>query len=69
MPIIWAQEPGAEKGLTRSHSNVVWCFLPPGHEKLCEKDKALGYYRKASMAVSHNPPAAYSVPFAKKRRS
>jgi tetratricopeptide (TPR) repeat protein len=37
------------------------------YEKLGDKDKALEYYRKASTAISHNPTAAYAVPFAKKR--
>jgi tetratricopeptide (TPR) repeat protein len=39
------------------------------YEKLGEKDKALEYYRKASTAISHNPAAAYAVPFAKKKLS
>ncbi len=39
------------------------------YEKLAEKDKALEYYRKASTAISHNPPAAYAVPFAKRKLS
>jgi len=37
------------------------------YEKLGDRDKALGYYRQASAAIAHNPPAAYAVPFAKKR--
>jgi hypothetical protein len=37
------------------------------YEKLGEKDMAAEYYRKASTASSHNPPAAYAVPFAKKK--
>jgi hypothetical protein len=39
------------------------------YEKLSDKQKALEYYRKASMATSHNPAAAYAVPFAKKKLS
>jgi len=39
------------------------------YEKLGEKDKALEYYRKASTAISHNPRAAYAVPFAKRKLS
>jgi tetratricopeptide (TPR) repeat protein len=37
------------------------------YEKLGDKVKALEYYRKASTAIGHNPPAAYAVPLAKKK--
>lgn len=47
----------------------IQCMIGQIYEKLGEKDKALEYYRKASMAASHNPPAAYAVPFAKKKLS
>ena len=47
----------------------IQCMLGQTYEKLGEKDKALEYYRKASTAISHNPPAAYAVPFAKKKLS
>ena len=45
----------------------IQCMTGQTYEKLGEKDKAMEYYRKASMAGSHNPPAAYAVPFAKKK--
>jgi tetratricopeptide (TPR) repeat protein len=47
----------------------IQCMIAQAHEKLGQKDQALEYYRKASMAASHNPPAAYAVPFAKKKLS
>jgi tetratricopeptide (TPR) repeat protein len=47
----------------------IECMLGETYEKLGEKDKAVEYYRKASMASSHNPPAAYAVPFARKKLS
>jgi tetratricopeptide (TPR) repeat protein len=47
----------------------IQCMIGQTYEKLGEKDKAMDYYRKASMAVSHNPPTAYAVPFAKKKLS
>jgi tetratricopeptide (TPR) repeat protein len=47
----------------------IQCMIGQTYEKLGEKEKALEYYRKASMAASHNPPAAYAVPFAKKKLS
>jgi tetratricopeptide (TPR) repeat protein len=37
------------------------------YEKLGDKDQAMEYYRKASSARAHNPPAAYAVPFARKK--
>jgi tetratricopeptide (TPR) repeat protein len=39
------------------------------YEKLGEKDKAAEYYRKASTASSHNPPAACAVPLARRKLS
>jgi hypothetical protein len=37
------------------------------YEKLGDKGKASEYFRKASTAFAHNPPAAYAVPLAKKK--
>lgn len=45
----------------------IQCMLGRTYEKLGDKAKAADYYQKASKAISHNPPAAYAVPFAKKR--
>ena len=47
----------------------IQCMIGQSYEKLGEKQKALEYYRKASMAASHNPAAAYAVPFAKRKLS
>jgi tetratricopeptide (TPR) repeat protein len=47
----------------------IQCLMGQTYEKLGEKDKAVEYYRKASTASSHNPTAAYAVPFAKKKLS
>ena len=47
----------------------IQCMMGQTYEKLGEKDKALEYYRKASTAISHNPAAAYAVPFAKNKLS
>ena len=46
---------------------LIQCMLGETYEKLGDQEKALEYYRKASTASSHNPPAAYAVPFAKKK--
>src|SRR5256884_4773631 len=53
----------ALEGLNQANQNDPFI---QSYEKLSEKQKALEYYRKASMAASHNPAAAYAVPFAKK---
>ncbi|HLV96358.1 MAG TPA: tetratricopeptide repeat protein [Candidatus Acidoferrales bacterium] len=45
----------------------IQCMLGRTYEALGDKSKAIEYYQKAAAAISHNPPAAYAVPFAKKR--
>lgn len=45
----------------------VQCMTARTYEKLGDKAKAIDSYREAAAAISHNPPAAYAVPFAKKR--
>ena len=57
--------------LSKANQNdpFIQCMIGQTYEKLGEKDKATEYYRKASTASSHNPPAAYAVPFARKKLS
>jgi tetratricopeptide (TPR) repeat protein len=45
----------------------IQCLIAQTYENLGEKDKAIEFYHKAAAAISHNPPAAYAVPFSKKR--
>jgi tetratricopeptide (TPR) repeat protein len=45
----------------------IQCLTAQTYEKLGDKDKAVEFYRKASAATAHNPPAAYAVPFSKKK--
>lgn len=45
----------------------IQCLLAQTYEKLGNRDAAMQYYRKASLAAQHNPAAAYAVPFARKR--
>jgi len=55
--------------LSKANQNdpFIQCLMGQTYEKLGEKDKAMDYYRKAAAASSHNPPAAYAVPFARKK--
>ena len=58
-----------ELGKANQNDPFIQCMIGETHEKLGDKDKAMEFYRKASTASSHNPPAAYAVPFARKKLS
>jgi len=45
----------------------IQCLIAQTYEKLGDKQKALDYYQQASRATSHNPPAAYAVPFSRNK--
>jgi tetratricopeptide (TPR) repeat protein len=57
--------------LNKANQNdpFIQCMIGETYAKLGEKDKAMDYYRKASTASSHNPAAAYAVPFGRKKLS
>ena len=59
----------AVEELLKANQNdpFIQCLLGQTYEKLGEKDKAVESYRKAAAATAHNPPAAYAVPFARKK--
>jgi tetratricopeptide (TPR) repeat protein len=58
-----------ELGKANQNDPFIECMIAQAYEKLGEKDKATENYRKASTASSHNPPAAYAVPLARKKLS
>src|SRR5580692_11734379 len=58
-----------ELGKANQNDPFIQCMIGETYEKLGDKDRAMEFYRKASTASSHNPPAAYAVPFAKKKLS
>ncbi|HVO97658.1 MAG TPA: hypothetical protein VMT15_06300 [Bryobacteraceae bacterium] len=45
----------------------IQCLLGQTYEKLGDKDQAMEAYKRAASARAHNPPAAYAVPFSKKK--
>jgi tetratricopeptide (TPR) repeat protein len=45
----------------------IQCLMAQAYEKLGQKDRAMELYKMASTAQAHNPPAAYAVPFSKKK--
>jgi tetratricopeptide (TPR) repeat protein len=59
----------ALEALLKANQNdpFIQCLLGQTYEKLGQKDKATESYRKAAAAIAHNPPAAYAVPFARKK--
>jgi len=56
-----------ELGKANQNDPFIQYLMGQTYEKLGEKDKAIEFYRKASTASSHNPPAAYAVPLARKK--
>jgi tetratricopeptide (TPR) repeat protein len=56
-------------GLLKANQNdpFIQCMIGQTYEKLGNKNKAIEFYREASTAIAHNPPAAYAIPFAKKK--
>lgn len=45
----------------------IQCLIGQTYEKLGDREKAMEYYKKASLTTAHNPPAAYARPFARKK--
>jgi hypothetical protein len=45
----------------------IQCLIGMAHEKLDDKAQATEWYRKASAAGAHNPPAAFAKPFTRKK--
>lgn len=45
----------------------ILCMIGMSYEKLGDQAKAMEAYKRASTARAHNPPAAFAVPFARKK--
>jgi tetratricopeptide (TPR) repeat protein len=45
----------------------IQCLIGQTYEKLGDNEKAIEFYRRAAAATSHNPTAAYAVPFARNK--
>jgi tetratricopeptide (TPR) repeat protein len=54
-------------GKANQNDPFIQCLIAETYEKLGDKEKAMEFYRKAATASSHNPPAAYAVPRARKK--
>jgi tetratricopeptide (TPR) repeat protein len=59
----------AELSQANQNDPFIQCMLAQTYQKIGQPDKAADFYRKASRASAHNPPAAYAVPFARKALS
>ena len=59
----------ALEDLAKANQNdpFIQCLMGQAYEKLGEKEKAMECYGKAAATTAHNPPAAYSRPFATKK--
>lgn len=67
---FYAQDykPALEEFLKANQNDpFIQSLIGQTYEKLGEKSKAIEFYSKAAKAIAHNPPAAYAVPFSKKR--
>ncbi|HKS81949.1 MAG TPA: hypothetical protein VJR23_10635 [Candidatus Acidoferrales bacterium] len=53
--------------LANQRDAFIQCLIAQSYEKLGDKANAVEFYRKAAATISHNPPAAYAVPFSKKK--
>jgi tetratricopeptide (TPR) repeat protein len=59
----------AVEELSKANQNdpFIQTLIGQAHEKLGDKEKAMEAYKKAAATTGHNPPAAYSRPFALKK--
>jgi len=59
----------AELQKASQNDPFIQLLIAQAYEKMGDRDQALGYYRKAAASTGHNPPAALSIPLARKKLS
>lgn len=57
----------AELEKANQNDPFIQCLLGDAYAKLGQQEKARELYQKASQTSAHNPPAAYAVPYARKK--
>lgn len=57
----------AELQQANQNDAFIQFLIAQTYEQLGQPDKAQEYYRKAAEATTHNPPAAYARPFARRK--
>ena len=60
---------GALEQLQKASQNdpFIQCLMGDAYEKIGQKEKAAECYKKAAATTAHNPPAAFAVPYARKK--
>ncbi|HKS28082.1 MAG TPA: hypothetical protein VJS44_09695 [Pyrinomonadaceae bacterium] len=57
----------AELQKANQEDAFIQALIAQTYEKLGQKEKAMEFYRKAFQVTSHNPPAAYARPLARRK--
>ena len=57
----------AELGKANQTDPYILSLIAQAHEKLGDQAQAMEYYRKVASSTGHNPPAALSIPLARRK--